>query len=281
MKSPGVRALVRLAIEEDLSGGDITSELLIDSSLKGEGRLLAKEPMIFCSAGILPLIFEEYGGNFSLQKILKDGAAVKRGDTLGVISGTVKDLLAIERTVLNFLQRLSGVSTHVSRIVKKARRITVLDTRKTLPGYRTLDKYAVTVGGGKNHRRSLSDMILIKNNHIDALKGGVKEALKRVSDRKPPATPVEIEVRDLTELEDALLFQPDWIMLDNMKGQEIARAVKRIQALNPKIKVEVSGGVAAEKFASLQKAGVAFVSMGTLTTKATNVDISMGIKRLK
>lgn len=276
-----VNGLIRLALAEDLGYGDITSELTIPDKHRSVAEIVAREKLKVCGLGLIRLIFEEMGADVAMRYPLCDGDYARDGTVLATLEGDTSQLLAAERTVLNFLQRLSGVATHVARIVEKANGLRVLDTRKTTPGWRYLEKYAVRVGGASNHRFHLGDMVLVKNNHVDAHGGDLRKTLKEVQQKKPPYMPMEIEVRDAKELAIALQFQPAVVLLDNMDDPQLRQALKVIAASEFKPLVEVSGGVSVEKFAKLKKLGISCVSMGALTTAAVNVDISMRLRARK
>lgn len=276
--APSVRRLVLLAIEEDLPAGDVTAALTIDPEDCGRATVVAREALIVCGVPLVGVVFREFGWEVAVEAVVAEGSRVTAEAPLVRLAGSTRHLLAAERIVLNFLQRLSGVATGVRRVVDAAHGITVLDTRKTTPGWRLLEKYAVRVGGGANHRGSLSDMVLVKNNHIAAHRGSVRDTLRRVFAAKPIYLPVEVEVRSLTELEEALEFDVAVIMLDNMPTALIAAALQRIRAVKSQLPVEVSGGITPERFPELARAGVTLVSMGALTTQAVNVDISMRLE---
>jgi nicotinate-nucleotide pyrophosphorylase (carboxylating) len=278
---PGVRSLIRLALEEDLSLGDPTSEFLFSPEDKAFAEVHAKQELTVCGLPIIQEIITCAQAQIAVNPLVPEGKVVKKGVVLARLEGGARELLALERTILNFLQRLSGVATYTRSIVDQAAGITVLDTRKTLPGWRALDKYAVRVGGGKNHRACLGDLIMVKNNHLDAFGVRDKELAERFFTRLNKAkawpTPIEVEVRDLEELETILPFSPNFIMLDNMNDKEVASCLTRIaqEAFPPT--VEVSGGLTSERFAALAACGVKFASLGRLTTHAVNVDISMRV----
>ncbi len=276
-ESPLIQKIVELAILEDLQYGDLTSNLCVDPNLVGQGKIFSKDDFIVCGLPIIPIIIKQSGYDLSYDIKIIEGARVNRGELLAEINGKLKDMISLERTFLNFIQRLSGCATYTNEVVKKAGGILVADTRKTTPGWRILEKYAVTVGGGKNHRFSLSDMILVKDNHIDANNGSVKQTLEKIVTKKGVYTPFEVEVRSLTELKDSLSFQPTSIMLDNMSDEEIANCITLIKERSPASVIEVSGGISSEMLSKLSKIGVALVSMGALTSKYQTVDISMDI----
>jgi len=276
--APSVRRLVRLAIEEDLPAGDVTAALTIEPGASRRATIMARESLVVCGVPLVGVVFREFGWGVTVKALAAEGASVPADTPIVQLSGLTRQLLAAERIILNFLQRLSGIATGTQRVVEAAHGITVLDTRKTTPGWRLLEKYAVRVGGGVNHRGSLSDMVLVKNNHIDAHGGSVRATLRRVFSSKPLYLPVEVEVRSLGELEEALEFDLTVVMLDNMPTALIAAALQRIRAVKPHLTVEVSGGITLERFPELARAGVTVVSMGALTTRAVNVDISMRLE---
>jgi nicotinate-nucleotide pyrophosphorylase (carboxylating) len=277
-ESPQVKTLIRAALEEDLGLGDITCALTIPAGHRSRAAVVARERLVFCGAGIMPALFSEMGCEVQLVLGAKEGDEFEADTVLAELSGETRHLLAAERTLLNFLQRLSGVATCARRFVKAAGAITVLDTRKTTPGWRVLEKHAVKVGGARNHRFSLGDMILIKNNHIAAHGGDLKAVMREVAARKPFYMLVEVEVRSCAELEQALKLGADIVMLDNMNDEELRRAAALAKSIAPDVPVEVSGGVTIERLRELSALGVSCVSVGALTTHAVNVDISMRIK---
>lgn len=273
--APLVRKLVALALEEDLALGDVTSELSVSRDHQSIACIIARQPLVVCGLEVISMIIEEAKFHVTVNNRCQDGTLVQPEVILAELSGLTREILAAERTVLNFLQRLSGVATHTREFVAEANGLVVLDTRKTLPGWRMLDKYAVTVGGGKNHRFSLGDMILVKNNHVDANSHGMRGALQMIADQKPFYMPWEVEVRNTEELLAALDFKPSIIMLDNFSDDDI-RAAMALLAKSPyRPLIEVSGAVTKKRLAALRELGVDAVSAGFLTTHAPNVDISM------
>ena len=277
LENPLIDKLIELALEEDLADGDITSKLTLDLEQEGTAEILAKEDMILCGSFLIERIIRSYRSNIKVNLLFDEGAAIKKSTIIGSLSGRVVDLLALERTILNFLQHISGLATHAKRLSEKAAPMILLDTRKTTPGWRVLQKHAVKVGGAKNHRMSLGDMILIKDNHIDAC-GGIKATLEKVYKDKPADMLVEIEVRDLKELAEALEFKPDIVMLDNMGSEDTLEGIAMCKKESPETQIEISGGVNEERFEELNKLGAPMASMSALTTKAPPVDISMNIK---
>lgn len=280
VSSPLVRRLIHLAIDEDLSFDDVTTALTIPESSVGAAEIVAKQNLVVCGLPIVPMVFDALDAEVTIEMGKQDGDEAKAGDKLVELRGHVRTLLSAERMILNFLQRLSGVATLTRTFVKAAEQLVVLDTRKTLPGWRMLDKYAVGIGGARNHRFHLGDMVLVKNNHVDAMRADSPRermhlVLTKVFAKKPMWMPVEVEVRSLEELEEALNFKPQMVMLDNMPDQTLQDALARIRSCGSDTQVEVSGGVSLDRLAHLAKMGVSCVSVGALTTQASNVDISM------
>jgi nicotinate-nucleotide pyrophosphorylase (carboxylating) len=275
--SPLVRKLVDLAIEEDLAHGEITASLTVPESHTSMAKVIAREKLVVCGLDIVAEIVKSGGWSLSVQKKASEGAWAADGDILVELAGSTRELLSAERTILNFLQRLSGVATYTREFCDAQKGLKILDTRKTMPGWRLLDKYAVKTGGASNHRFSLGDMVLVKNNHIDAHPQGIKGALADVVAKKPLYMPWEVEVRNLEELKIALSFNPTIVMLDNFNDDALKDAVALVKSAAHQPMIEVSGGVSKERLAKIQAAGVDAASVGALTTRAPNVDISMRI----
>lgn len=272
-----VQKIIQLALEEDLPAGDVTSMLTIPEDCAATGRVVARQEMIVCGIGLIKPIIRQAACKLSVELLVRDGDAVQKGTVLAELSGPASSILLVERTLLNFMQRLSGVATHTAEIVKQAPEIEILDTRKTTPGMRVLEKYAVALGGGRNHRMSLSDMVLIKDNHIEANAGDIQQILRTVKSRKPAYMPVEIEVDDLEQLELVLDEGVDIVMLDNMDDSQLKLALEMIKKAPHQPLVEVSGGISQERFQILRQIGIKRVSMGALTTRARNVDIALDL----
>lgn len=270
-----VKNLVRLALAEDIGSGDITTSLLIPSDLQGVARVIAKEPLI--TAGYLPFqkVFEELDHSIICNFFVSEGARANSGDIIAEIQGPYGTLLTGERTALNFLQHLSGIATLTGAFVEKIKpyNTILLDTRKTLPGWRLLEKEAVRLGGGTNHRMGLYDAILIKENHIAAC-GGIKKAIEKARCYKNKIK-IEVEVRTREELHEALESHPDIIMLDNMSLDDMRYAVEKSKGLVP---LEASGNVTLENISEIAATGVNYISVGALTHSARAVDISMLIE---
>ncbi len=275
--SPLIQRLVALALDEDQARDDITAKITVPAGHASKAKVIARQRLVVCGLDIVPVIVKEGGWSLSVSKQATEGTWVEDGEILVELAGSTRDLLAAERTILNFLQRLSGVATSTRVFCEGVKGLKVLDTRKTMPGWRLLDKYAVRTGGATNHRFSLADMILVKNNHIDAHPGGITGALADVVAHKPPGMPWEVEVRDLHELRIALSFAPTMIMLDNFKDEVLTEAIGVVRASGHKPLIEVSGGVSKARLSVIAASGVDAVSVGALTTQAPNVDISMRI----
>ncbi len=267
------RRILDLALEEDLGGGDLTAEACIPAERCIMGRLVAKESFVLCGLDVAKAAFLELDPDCEFPFSANDGDAVQPGDELLRVKGRARALLGAERVALNFLQRLSGVATVTSRYVDalKGSSVSVVDTRKTTPGLRTLEKYAVHVGGGRNHRTGLFDGVLIKENHIRSA-GSIALAVSAAREHVHHLAAVEVEVTNLDELDQALQARAEVVMLDNFSPERIAEAVQQV---NGRAKIEVSGGVTLERLADLALAGVDYISVGALTHSAPAVDISM------
>ncbi len=273
--SPHVERLIDLALEEDLGLGDATSEATIDAAARGRGRFLAKEDLVVAGTAVAARVFERLGAECRFGAA--DGARVTGGTSFGEAEGPLRVLLGAERTALNFLQRLSGVATLTRRCVDALARggglTRLLDTRKTTPGWRGLEKEAVRAGGGANHRFSLADGILVKDNHVAAC-GGVAEAVRRARARGNAMLRVEVEVGDLEGLEEAIRAGADIVLLDNMDDAALAEAARRAAG---RVLLEASGNMTVERLPRVAATGVDFVSMGALTHGARAVDVSFEV----
>jgi len=270
-----IQHLIEIALKEDIGPGDITTDNLIDPNLEGRGILMAKEPLVVAGLNIVARVFRHLDPDVLLSSEYTDGDAVEPGDTIADVQGKLRALLSGERTALNFLQRLSGVATfvraHVTELEGKKSRL--VDTRKTTPGWRVLEKYAVRVGGAHNHRMGLYDGVLIKDNHIVAC-GGIKKAVDRIRADVSHLSKIEVEVSSMKQVEEALEAHADVIMLDNMNVQQIKDAIAHIDG---RAVVEVSGNVKKNVLKSLADTGADIISAGVLTHSARCVDISMRI----
>lgn len=269
---PEIRGAIERALAEDIGSGDITSRLTVPKGLQAGGIFLAKQQMVLAGSEILPFVYELCGGA-KVQVLRPSGSSVMPGDVVAKVEGPARILLACERTALNFLQRLSGVAT-LARCYADAvagTKTKILDTRKTTPGLRELEKRAAFAGGATNHRRGLFDAILIKNNHITAA-GGVTQALRNASSF---AGPVEIEVRTRRELDEALAAGAKHLLLDNLSPGEAAEWIRYI---NGRATVELSGGITLSTVRAYAEAGPDFISCGAITHSATAVDISFRLE---
>jgi len=264
--------LIEMAIHEDLLDiGDITSEAIFKDELYSY-KLIAKDSGILCGIDIFTAVMKYVDDKINVQKLFNDKDAINKGDIIADISGPVISILKAERTGLNFISHLSGIATKTSIFVKESDgHVTILDTRKTLPGYRELQKYAVLCGGGENHRIGLYDMILIKDNHSDAA-GGITAAVERVKARWGNKYRIEVEARNLGEVKEAVSCNVDRIMLDNMNNSEMKEAVDYIDG---KIETEASGNMNLQRIHDVSLTGVNFISFGELTNSVKAFDFSL------
>ncbi|HEY8551299.1 MAG TPA: carboxylating nicotinate-nucleotide diphosphorylase [Vicinamibacterales bacterium] len=270
------REIVRRALAEDLGWGDVTTEATVPGDARGRGRFLAKSPCVVAGLDVAFEAFRQLDPAATIVRHHDDGSFCEPGTVIAELEGLAGPLLTAERTALNFLLRLSGIATLTRRFVDLARgRILVLDTRKTTPTLRALEKYAVRAGGGTNHRMSLDDGIIIKDNHI-RLAGGVSEALRRMQAARPDM-PIEIEVQDLDQLDEALAAGATRVLADNLSIEQLREVVRRTRG---RAQVEVSGGVTLEGFEAIADSGAEFVSIGALTHSAPAVDISFELEPL-
>ena len=270
-----IEKLIDQALEEDIGPADITTESLVPSDSLGSGEIVAKESLVLAGLDIARKVFERLDPDISWQPRYRDGAKVTTGATIVEMFGNLGSLLSAERVALNFVQHLSGIATLTRSYTDKLgdSRVRLVDTRKTTPGWRVLEKYAVRVGGASNHRIGLYDGVLIKDNHIAAC-GGIKTAVARIRQRISHLMKIEIEVTTLNEVREALAVGVDIIMLDNMTPSEIREAVALI---DKRAMVEISGGVTDITLEELALTGVDIISVGALTHSARCVDLSMRI----
>lgn len=270
-----IQHLIEIALKEDIGPGDITTENLIDPQHKGKGDIIAKEPLIVAGLDVARRVFKYLDPDVMFRSEYNDGDLVKQGDRLANVQGTLRALLSGERTALNFLQHLSGISTFVRSFVNElsGKTIRLVDTRKTTPGWRALEKYAVRVGGAHNHRMGLYDGVLIKDNHIAAF-GGIKKAIDHIRTKISHLLKIEVEVSSMDQVKEALEARADVIMLDNMSIRQIKEATALIEG---RAIVELSGNVTKSALKSLADTGADIISVGALTHSARCVDISMQI----
>ncbi len=275
------KALVVEALKEDLGHGDVTTNALIEEGQRGVGHLRAKEELILCGLEVARLVFRCIDESLAFVPIKRDGERVLKGEVVAELRGRVSSILKGERVALNFLQHLSGVATLTNKFVEavKGFPVKIVDTRKTLPGFRVLEKYAVVCGGGSNHRFGLSDGVLIKDNHIKAC-GSIKEALARARACLPHVYKIEIEVKDLEELKEALEAGAEAVLLDNMDLETLKEAVKLARKIKKDVILEASGGVRLENVRAIAASGVDLISVGRLTHSAPAVDLHLKIVAL-
>jgi nicotinate-nucleotide pyrophosphorylase (carboxylating) len=286
-KSKRIRTILEAALAEDKAGNDVTTSLTIDPKMRASGTILAKQACVVSGLGCIPVFLDIFTkmstspvGRFEVvsHPEIFDGVKVRAGQPLAVIRHNAAALLSTERVILNLMQRMCGIATLTNEYVTALARTKtkVLDTRKTIPGLRSLDKYAVCCGGGVNHRLDLQDGILIKNNHI-SLGGGLTTVLEKALKGRKTGQVVQVEVRTPTELEQAIAGGAESILLDNMTPAQVKKAVKQIRTALPGVPIEASGNMNLKTVRKYALAGVDFVSVGALTHSATAVDLSMRI----
>ena len=265
--------LIDLALEEDIGPGDVTTQAVVDPELQGEAHIRAKADLVVAGLPVAARVFQKLDAKVVFAAAVDDGQEVDRGTVLARLTGPVASILTGERVALNFLQRLSGIATFTRVMAARVAgsKAVLVDTRKTTPGWRVLEKYAVRLGGGHNHRLGLYDAVLIKNNHLTAV-GGVGEAVRLAKARAHPQLKIEVEVTDLEGLEEALNAGADRILLDNMDDATLRRAV---EITGGRAWLEASGGITAERLPKVAATGVNFISMGALTHSAPAVDIHL------
>lgn len=276
-ESSACRALIGLALAEDLGdAGDRTSSALIPAAQPGSARFVARTPGVLAGVPAAAMVCAAVDPTLSFKPAVPDGSAVSRGTVVATVTGPLRSILSAERTALNFLQRLSGVASLTRQYVDLAAGFTakILDTRKTTPGWRLLEKYAVRMGGGTNHRIGLYDGVLIKDNHLAGLNGDVTAAVQ-LARAANPGLPIEVEVDTLAQLEVALAVRADIVLLDNMTPDQMREAVARRDAVSPATKLEASGGVNLTTVRDIAATGVDRISIGALTHSAPALDIGL------
>ena len=269
-------------LAEDIGRGDITTQATVGQGIRGQGRFLAKEYQVICGLDVAEAVFGHLDPETSeLETTYDDGDEVEEGTVFAALKGYADVLLAGERVALNLMQRMSGIATLTRQYVRaiEGTGAVIVDTRKTTPGLRQLEKYAVTVGGGKNHRMGLDDGILIKDNHI-ALSGGITEAVSAAKSRAGHLHKIEVEITNWAQLREAIEASADIVMLDNQTPEEAAKLVGMARNLNPSVMIEASGGMELDRVRSYAEAGVDLISVGRLTHSARAVDISFKIQTL-
>lgn len=271
-----VRALVRLALTEDLGLGDVTTRAIVPAEARVEAVLLAKAPGVVAGLDVAREVFEQVDPRIQIEDLVRDGSRCAPGDRLATVQGPAAGVMTAERTALNFLQYLSGIATITRAFVDAAGgRAAILDTRKTTPTLRLLAKHAVRCGGGVNHRVGLHDGILVKDNHI-RIAGGIAEAVRRVR-ASGTGLPIEVEAQSLDDVEAALQAEADIIMLDNLDDEAMRTAIARIAG---RAKVELSGNMTLDRVRTIADAGADCISIGALTHSAPALDISLEVERL-
>ncbi len=267
--------IIEQALLEDIGTGDITTEFIIPSNLKAKGIIKTSEEGVVAGLDIICLVFKKLDPEICFQSKIKDGKNILPGEVLAKIAGSARTILKGERVALNFLQRMSGIATITSKFCQEVKDLPVriVDTRKTTPGLRILEKYAVRMGGGYNHRFGLYDAVLIKDNHIAAA-GGIKSAVNSVRKQISHTVNIEVEVENLSQLQEALEIKVDIIMLDNMNLETVKEAVKMVKG---EVLIEASGGITLEKVRKIAQTGVDLISVGALTHSVKSLDISMEI----
>ena len=286
-KTRRIEAILEQALTEDKATSDVTTALTVEPSLRAAATIIAKEDCVLSGVGCIPRFLDIFarldGKSSGRHEVIShpeifDGVRLRQGQAVAVIRHNARVILACERVILNLMQRMRGIATLTRRYVDeiKGTSVKILDTRKTVPGLRILDKYAVRCGGGENHRLDLSDGILIKNNHI-ALGGGIEKVLARAKERRKGSQVIDIEVRNLAELELALDHGAESLLLDNMTPAEVKKSVEFVRKRGLAIPIEASGGITLENIRKYALAGPDYISVGALTHSAPAVDLSMRI----
>jgi len=286
-KSRRIEAILEQALVEDKATSDVTTAITVDAGLRASATILAKQDCVVAGLGCIPRFLDVYArldkksvGRYEVisHPEMFDGVRVKKGQAIAVIRHNARVILSCERVILNLMQRMSGIATLTRKYVDAiaGTGTKVLDTRKTVPGLRLLDKYAVSCGGGENHRLDLSDGILIKNNHI-SLGGGIEKVLARAKELRSEGQVIDIEVRTFEELQTALDNGAESLLLDNMTPADVKKAVKMVKERGGKIPTEASGGITLENIRKYAETGVDYISVGALTHSAPAVDLSMKI----
>ncbi|PKN38289.1 MAG: nicotinate-nucleotide diphosphorylase (carboxylating) [Deltaproteobacteria bacterium HGW-Deltaproteobacteria-2] len=273
MVSEPIKKIIKYALAEDIGTGDITTQATVSPKKKGRAIAIAKEDFIIAGIDVFAETFQFLDENTKIKKLMNDGRRAKKGDVIAEVSGSLSNILQAERVALNLFQRMCGIATLTAKYVKAVRgtKVKILDTRKTVPGLRILDKMAVRIGGGRNHRIGLYDGVLIKDNHIEAA-GDITSAVK--AQRKNPFMKIEVETKNIKEVKEALKCDVDVIMLDNMGVPAMKKAVDYV---NGRTLLEASGNVSLKNVADIAAIGVDFISIGELTHSVRAADISLKI----
>jgi nicotinate-nucleotide pyrophosphorylase (carboxylating) len=274
---PLVDAIVDRALEEDLAGGDLTTEACVEESAMAEAIASARKTVVACGGDVFRRVFARIDPRCVVECLVRDGEEARSGTGLWRVRGPARALLAGERTALNLTQRMTGIATLTRRYVYALPRDThtrITDTRKTTPGLRVLERYAVRMGGGVNHRNDLGSAVMIKDNHVIAA-GGIERAVARAKARAPHTSRIEVEVDSLAQLEEAIAAGADVIMLDNFSTADVSAALARVATVTPRPIIEASGGITLERIPELAAAGVDVISVGALTHSAPAADIGL------
>jgi nicotinate-nucleotide pyrophosphorylase (carboxylating) len=277
---PQIEEIIDRALAEDLVKGDVTTEALIPGNQQGTGFIVAKKEGILAGTGVAKQVFHRVDPGLKMEILLENGARVKPGSKVAKVSGNITSILKGERVALNFLQRLSGIASDTNSYVERVEGLPVriMDTRKTTPGLRSLEKYAVRVGGGENHRMNLGDGVLIKDNHLVALRSqglNIKEIVAKARQNTPQQLKIEIEVGTVSKALEAVEAGADIVMLDNMNIEDMRKAVK---AIHGRALIEASGGITLDNVRAVAETGVDFISIGALTHSARALDISLELE---
>lgn len=278
--APLLDQLIDRALEEDLAGGDLSSEACVDEQAQAFAEAVSRKPLVVCGGAVFQRVFQRIDPAIHFEKLIDDGVFVEKGAVLWRVRGSARSLLKGERTALNFTQRMSGVATAArtySQALPPGSSVRITDTRKTTPGLRALERYAVRTGGAFNHRDNLGSAVMIKDNHIIAA-GGIKAAVARAKQRAPHTSRIEVEVANLAELEQALEAGADIIMLDNFSMDDVRAAAARVNTLSHRPLLEVSGGITLERISELSQAGIDIISVGALTHSSPAADIALDLK---
>ena len=270
-----INQIIQRALLEDIGSSDVTTEAIVDPKRRGKAELLAKEDIVLAGLPVFVRVFRQLSSEMGFEHYFRDGERVPAGERISLISGPVSAMLQAERTALNFLQRMSGIATLARKFVDRigTRKVRIVDTRKTVPGLRLLDKYAVRMGGGANHRLGLFDGVLIKDNHIAAA-GSIKEAIDLARDKVPHTLKIEVEVEDLDGVKAAVDAGADVVLLDNMSPAIMKEAVKLTEG---RVMLEASGNINMDNIEEVAQTGVHIISIGALTHSVRAVDLSLEI----
>lgn len=292
INDPEIKKIIKQSLKEDIGRGDITTKKLLEKDTKAKAAIYAKEKGVICGMDLVKLVFKSCDNKIKFLPLVKDGNIINKGMILAKIYGEASSILSSERVALNFLGFLSGIATRTQQFVKriKSYNVKIMDTRKTIPALRKLQRYAVKIGGGMNHRLRLDEMVLVKDNHIKAISYSmlhrhrqelsaisIKNIISRIKRKIPKKIKIEIEVKNLREFKEALKAKPDIIMLDNMKITDVKKAVQLRSNLTPKL--EASGNINLKNIVAYAASGIDFISLGTLTKDIKSLDLSLKIEK--